>query len=134
EYDNKKYLSGDILNRINKLPVYHRAKIQSISALKSAIQGLVIQDLLLKEAEEKEYDSDSEVIETIAKLNNNSFIKYKRAEISEAKNFNESEFLDYYKKNIDYYSHEALLNVEQLLTPYKFFADTLKQMLTAGLQ
>jgi hypothetical protein len=97
KYENKSYTVNELEKRINDIPQFHRQKINSLELLNAAVKGIVTQDLLLKIAEEKNYDKDSEVKEVINKYNKNIFLKYKREEIHNSYQFSDSAIYDFYK-------------------------------------
>ena len=131
-YQNRVYSQKDILQRINAIPFFHREKISSAKALEATIKGLVLQDILFGLAEKKGYTKSEEVLATIEKYNSNIFLKYKRAEVAEAKTFPESDVRKFYDDNPAYFKNEDQINIQEIIVSRKTFADTLLEKIKSG--
>lgn len=132
EYDGKKYLSSLIEQKISEIPSYHKNKITSREALKAVIEGLIIQDLLYNEAISKGYDNVSVVKKTVAKLQANTFLKFKLLNILDAAIVSDSELIDYYKNNIHYFTLPEEINLQEILVDRKDLSDSLLELIKSG--
>ncbi len=131
-YGDKKYSVGQIEERINEIPFFHRRKINSLKALKDVVTGLVIQDLLYNRAAKEGYDKNPEVTEMIKKYDKNIFLKYKREEIAEKAVLPDSVFHKFYADNIHYFTIEPQLNVQEIVLNKKHLADSLLALIKDG--
>ncbi|MDP3583325.1 MAG: peptidylprolyl isomerase, partial [Ignavibacteria bacterium] len=132
KYQKRVYSQKDILQRISDIPFFHREKISSTKALEATIKGLVLQDILFGLAEKKGYTKSDEVLATIAKYNSNIFLKYKRAEVAEAKMFSENDIRKFYNDNPAYFKNEDQINIQEIIVSRKTFADTLLEKIKSG--
>ncbi len=131
-YNEKKYSIDELLNRIYEIPEFHRIKINSLESLKSAIKGIVTQDLLMNIAHEKNYHKDSEVISMIEKYNRNIFLKYKRNEIHNNYKFPDSAVYEFYKNNEIYFKAEPQYKIQEIILSNKKLADSLITLINGG--
>ncbi|MGE5845483.1 MAG: peptidylprolyl isomerase [Ignavibacteria bacterium] len=115
EFDGRIYRVSDIAEWIQELPSSYNERIKSVENLKSAIKGFIIQEKLLKIAEEKGYDENPEVLEASAKMGSNLFLKYKKEFIIDSYEISDSEALEFYRKNLDLFSSEKELNVQEII-------------------
>jgi hypothetical protein len=81
KYDDLKFSEQFIVDQLNGIPEYHKAKINSAEILKVVIKGIVMQQLLLSEVTIKGYDKVPAVIEMTEKLRKQNFLKYKIQQI-----------------------------------------------------
>lgn len=125
KYKNKTYTQKEIVARINEIPIFHRVKVNSLQTLDAVIKGFVLQDILMELAEKKGYAKSEEALNTVAKYRNNIFLKYKRAEIAEAKIFTEEEIRKFYSGNSVYFKKEDQLNLQEIIVDRKDLADSL---------
>jgi len=132
KYENKSYTVNELEKRINDIPQFHRQKINSLELLSAAVKGIVTQDLLLKIAEEKNYDKDSEVKEVVNKYNKNIFLKYKREEIHNSYQFSDSAIYDFYKNNPIYFQTEPEFKIQEIIVSNKRTADSLLALINQG--
>lgn len=115
KYGEKAYSAGEILQRLNDIPFYHRDKITSIENLKTVLKGLVLQDLLFDIAVKKRYDRDAEVLSTLKKYKGNLFLKYKRLEISNNANFPDSVISKFYNDNLVYFMTSPKISIQEII-------------------
>ncbi|MEW6654672.1 MAG: peptidyl-prolyl cis-trans isomerase, partial [Bacteroidota bacterium] len=132
KYQNMNYSQKEILNRINEIPFFHRERVDSEKNLEAVVKGFVLQDILLGLAEKKGYNKAVEVEKTIEKYNNNIFLKYKRAQVAEAKVFNQNEIVKFYNDNPVYFMNEDQINIQEIIVSGKAFADTLIERIKTG--
>lgn len=131
-YDGKVYNQIEIEKKIKELPQYHLVKLFSVEKIKAAIEGFIIQDKLMKIALEKGYDKEPKVNETFGKMSMNLFLKYKTKEILDNASINDSLVFKYYQDNLDLYSSENELNVQEIIVESKNLAETIKGDLING--
>ena len=117
---------------IHELPSSYKERIKNIENLKSVIKGLIIQEKLLKIAREKGYDKNPEVLETSAKMSGNLFLKYKKDFIIDRYQVSDSEALEFYRKNLDLFSSEKELNVQEIILRDQDSAQVIMQRLRNG--
>ncbi len=115
EFDGKIYTVSDIMEWIQELPSSYNDRIKNIEDLKSVVKGFIIQEKLLKIAEEKGYAKNPEVLEASAKMGSNLFLKYKKKSIIDGCEISDSEALEFYRKNLDLFSSEKELNVQEII-------------------
>jgi parvulin-like peptidyl-prolyl isomerase len=115
EFDGRIYTMSDITEWIQELPSSYNDRIKNIEDLKSVIKGFIVQGKLLNIAEEKGYDKNPEVLEASAKMGSNLFLKYKKEFIIDGCEISDSEALEYYRKNLDLFSSEKELNVQEII-------------------
>jgi parvulin-like peptidyl-prolyl isomerase len=132
EYKDQKVSQEEIENRLLNLPHFHRKKITGKENLKAIIKGFFLQDELIKIAIEKDYDKDPLINETIEKINNNIFLKYKFDEITYNFHITDSVLNDFYSMNIDKFSSERELNLQEIIVNNKELADSLLLMIKNG--
>jgi len=131
-YNDKQFTEQMIEQKINHIPLYHREKINSTEKLKIVIEGLILQDILYSIAVNKGFTEVPEVIETFAKLKNNTFLKYKMEEILENYILADSLVLNYYSENIKYFSTPREINLQEIIVADKELADSLFEALDNG--
>ncbi len=132
KYSNKTYTQNEIEKRILEIPYFHRQKINSIDALKTVVKGLVIQDILLEEALNKNYDTNPAVLSTIKKYEKNIFLRYKRTDINNNYYFSHDEVYKFYLDNPIYFMKPVLLNVQEIIVDDKLLADSLVNRIYNG--
>jgi parvulin-like peptidyl-prolyl isomerase len=131
-YNGKIYSQKEIENRLFEIPYFHRRKINSVELLKAAISGLMMQDVLYNIAIEKKYDSVPAVLNTIEGLNKKVFLQFKTLEILSGYKLPDSSTRKYYYDNIQTFSSNDEMNVQEIILPKKDFADSLKQLIISG--
>jgi len=132
EYEGKIYSQNEIVNRIDNIPLYNKEKIVSLETLQSVITGLLLQEKLLKIAHDKGYDSNPLVLDTFDKMSNNLFLKFKRKEIGDNSDVPDSSTLQYYSDNIQSFSSERELNLQEIILDDKHLADSLLNEIKSG--
>lgn len=131
-YGNKKYTRAQLESKILELPIYHRRKVTSEQNLKTAVKGLILQDLLLERAAKKGYSKVPIVQGTILKYHEYLFLKYKREEIANSKTVADSIVYKYYSDNLSSFKNENELNIQEIIVERKSLADSLLFMLKQG--
>lgn len=132
KYGKKVYTQKEIERRIEEIPAFHKAKINSLESLTAVVKGAVIQDILFDMAVEKGYDKNEYVEHTIGKYHNNIFLRYKRKEVSGSKSFPENEVLEYYKNNTAYFMEPPQVNLQEIIVKEKSLADSLHKEIING--
>lgn len=132
KYGSKKYTRREIEKSLIEIPVYHQEKINSLENLKTAIKGLVIQNLLLEFAKKKKYHKDPEVLSATNKYKENIFLRFKRKEISDKAEFAGSDIKKFYNDNSVYFMKSPELNVQEIIVSNKALADSLINEISKG--
>ncbi|MDZ7763008.1 MAG: peptidylprolyl isomerase [Melioribacteraceae bacterium] len=132
EYNGKIIYADEIIGKIEKLPEFHRTKIRSEKALNAAIEGFVIQDILLQEAESKGYDDNEILQRKYDTMLNNLFLKYKVEEVAKKTEVEDSVLKKYYENNLDFFSTYNEINIQEIIVDSKNLANQLKDRLAAG--
>lgn len=132
KYGKKVYTQKEIEKRIEEIPVFHKAKINSLESLTAVVKGVIIQDVLFDIAVEKGYDKNEYVEHAIGKYHNNIFLRYKRKEVSGSKSFPENEVLEYYKNNTAYFMEPPQVNLQEIIVKEKSLADSLHKEIING--
>lgn len=125
KYLNRNYKLGEIEKRINEIPAYHRNKITSLENLKSAIAGIVLNDILYKIATEKGYDKNPSVRKIMTKYHNVIYLGYKRKYISDNTVLPDSTVRKFYDENQNYFRASDEMNVQEIIVKDKALADSL---------
>ncbi|HVO73708.1 MAG TPA: peptidylprolyl isomerase [Ignavibacteriaceae bacterium] len=115
EYNGSTYKVSDLMNWINELPSSYDERIKTLDDLKNIIKGFFIQEKLLQIARRKGYDKDPELLKTSAKMEDNLFLEHKNREIVDNSQVSDSEALEFYRKNVDLFSREKELNVQEII-------------------
>lgn len=131
-YKNKEYSLSDIEKKLSEIPSYHLIKINTLKDLSSTVESVFIQEELLSVAYSKGYDSVIAVENVIEKLQNNSFLKFKKEEIMGKTVIPDSLINEYYKNNLHRFSAPKMLNLQEILVDTKELADSLMQLLQKG--
>ncbi len=131
-YKGHKYTVLDLLNKLKIIPKFHLRKINNLRKLKTAIKGILIQDLLYDIAKSKGYDKVPAVRKTLKSLNMMTFLRYKMDEIMRSAYFPDSAVIDYYKKNISMFSEPRKLKIREIIVKDKDLADKLILKLKQG--
>lgn len=131
-YEGKVYSGNEIEQKIHTLPDYHKKRITSIENLKSAINGILINEMLYETAVSKGYDTSKVVLDKYEKYEMATFMKYKKDEIINKGFISDSTAFKYYKDNITSFSTEPELNLQEILVNNKELADNLVELISAG--
>ncbi len=131
-YKNEEYYTNDILEKIENLPEYHREHISSPGAIKIAIEGFVVQEKLIKTAEDKGYDKSEIMLETYETMLNNLFLKYKLIEVARKTFVEDSLLKKYYYENIDFFSTHDEINIQEIIVKDKRLANNLLRRIEKG--
>lgn len=131
-YGDRVYSQAEIEQKISDLPSYHRNRINSIENLQTAIEGMLIKDTLYIIAISKGYDTTSVVLDKIEKYNMNTFLKFKKGVIISDAQLPDSVVFNYYKNNINSFSAEAELNLQEILVNSEELANSIIKLLNEG--
>lgn len=131
-YKNQSYTVQEVKEKINSLPYYHRSKINSKKKVKTIIKGFFLQDELLKIAEDKKYDEVPLVLKTKEKMLNGTFLKYKRNQIVSDAQFPDSTLKLIYNENINNFSTDPQINVQEIIVEDELLAKKLVSKLNEG--
>ncbi len=131
-YRNKIYSQAEIEQKILNVPEYDRNLLTGVDRVKESVTGLMMQDVLLKIAKEKGYDTTHYVTETFDKLANNIYLNFKRKEVISAIPVTDSEVVKYYKSNIGYYTKENEMNVQEIILGGDSLARIIERKIQSG--
>jgi parvulin-like peptidyl-prolyl isomerase len=131
-YQGKKYSLSELKTLLDEVPKYNLEKLSSVKNIKEAILGILMQNKLLKIADNKGYDTLSYVKDTFNKLANNIFLNYKRTEVINKINISDSELVKYYNDNISYFLNENEMNVKEIIIGDPLIVINVKEKLTSG--
>ncbi len=132
KYKDKVYDQVEIEKRISELPSYQRKRINSIESLKAAIEGLLLKETLYNIAVNNGYDTTRVVEEKFEKYKMNLYFKYKNDEIIRSAELPDSIVFKYYKDNINLFSTEPELNLQEILVDNNELADSIIILLKEG--
>jgi parvulin-like peptidyl-prolyl isomerase len=132
KYGKRKYTVKEIELKLLNTPEYDRALLKNVSDVKNGIQALVMQDVLLRIAKKKGYDTTSDVADTYAKLANDIYLRYKRQEVLDLVPVNDSEITKYYNANIAYYKEENEINVQEIIVDNDSVSLAIKNKIAHG--
>ena len=132
KYGSKRYTQNEIEKKIDEIPVFHRDKLSSLENLRSVIDGLVLQDVLYKLAEEKGYDTCKAVQNVIPKYNTVVFLEFKRREISDKSVLPDSVVKKFYEDNPQNFTGADQINVQEILVRSQSLADSLATLIKEG--
>jgi parvulin-like peptidyl-prolyl isomerase len=132
EYNKEFFNAADIYRWIDILPSNYKTRIKNIQNLKDAIKGFLLQEKLLKVSEEKNYDKNPEVLEMLSKTDKNLFLKYKKKLITDGFKVMEQEALDFYNKNLDLFTSERELNIQEIIIDNSDLAGEIMRKLIVG--
>ncbi|MDO8549454.1 MAG: peptidylprolyl isomerase [Ignavibacteria bacterium] len=131
-YNERIYSQAEIEQKIFDLPYYHKERINSIETLKAAIEGILIKDILYSIAINKGYDSAEPVLSMIEGYKKNIFLEFKIDEITKSSYIPDSIVFNYYKNNINNFSNERELNLQEILVDDQNVADSLLKLISDG--
>lgn len=131
-YKKKQYKFSDIKDRLFEIPNYHFKNINSKKKLKTALKGLILQESLLKLAEEKGFDKSEYVTKKLSNMKTNLLMKYKISEIMANSIIDDSLVYNFYKDNPDFFSTHDELNVQEILVDNLELAKEVKNKINGG--
>jgi parvulin-like peptidyl-prolyl isomerase len=131
-YKDRIYSQAEIEQEISDLPLYHRNRINSIESLQAAIEGMLLKDTLYDIAISKGYDSTEAVLKRYDKYKMSTFLKFKKDEIISNAQLPDSIVFNYYKDNINSFSTEAELNLQEILVNSEEMANNLVKLINEG--
>jgi len=133
QYKKIKFSVNELLKKLKGIPFFHRRKIKNIRLLKSAIEALLIQELLYKIALDKDYDKAPEVEHTFKELSIDTFLKYKMNEIASNSTPKNKEVMNFYKRNISMFAEPRKITIQEIIVKEKPLAYRLFKKLKRGI-
>ena len=132
KYNDKVYNQAAIEKRISDLPSFHRNRINSVRSLQAAIEGMLLNDTLYNIAISKGYNSTEAVLNKFDKYKMRSFLKFKKNAIISNAQLTDSIVFNYYKDNINSFSTEPELNLQEILVDNEELANSIVKLINAG--
>jgi len=132
KYKDRVYSLAEIEHKISDLPLYHRNRINSIESLQAAIEGMLLKDTLYNIAISNGYDSTEAVLKRYDKYKMSIFLKFKRDEIVSNFQLPDSIVFNYYKDNINSFSTEPELNLQEILVNSEELANSIVKLINEG--
>jgi parvulin-like peptidyl-prolyl isomerase len=131
-YKGRTFRLNYLLTKITDFPKYHLEKINSVTSLKNAVKGLILQEILLEIANKNNFEKASEVKSVTAKYEKNIFLRYKRTEIADKSVFPDSVLNSFYEDNIVKFMESDKINVQEIIVKENLLADRLVSELREG--
>ncbi len=123
---------NEAFEEIRSLPRSTRSRIRSIEHLKAALKGIAVQQKLLKDAQDKDYDQ----LDVFQKKYENWFganlIRFKYDRIYQDIQIPDSALIAYYEKHIKEFIREEHLNVQEILVLSEHDAGNIIEKLNQG--
>jgi len=132
KYRDKIFSQSEIEQKISDLPDYHKNRINSIESLEAAIQGMLLKDTLYNIAISKGYDTTEAVLNMYEKYKMNTFMEFKKNEIISNAQLPDSVVFSYYKENINSFSTEAEINLQEILVNNEDLAKSIMKLVNEG--
>jgi parvulin-like peptidyl-prolyl isomerase len=132
KYDDMNLTEQFVINQLNQIPAYHRARINNVEVLKTAIKGITMQQLLFAEVIKKGYDKVPIVVETTNKLKKQIFLKYKMQYILSEIQISDSSLEMFYEKNLSSFKYPDEISIQEILVEDKSKADSIYQLYLNG--
>jgi len=132
KYKDRVYSQAEIEKKISDLPLYHRNRINSIESLQAAIEGMLLKETLYNIAISKGYDLTEAVGNMYDKYKMSIFLKFKKDEIISNAQLPNSIVFSYYKDNINSFSTEAELNLQEILVNSEEIANRIMKLINEG--
>lgn len=130
--NDKEYTCGEIFDKVEYLPAYHEQKIDSERKLQTVIKGIFIQESLLDSVYQKGYDELPVVKKMLKKGEEKVFLQFKITEILRDVDFPDSVMKKYYYENLNVFTAEDQINVQEIIVYRKSLADSLFTDLQTG--
>jgi parvulin-like peptidyl-prolyl isomerase len=102
------------------------------STLHAAIRGVLLQERLLEIAHQKGYDTLAVVLTAFRQAEDALFLRQRIEEITVARSVSDSEAQEYYRKNVQAFSSENELNVQEIIVRDRTLADSLRLAISQG--
>ena len=132
KYDDTSLSEQFVINQLEQIPAYHRARINNVEVLKTAIKGITMQQLLFAEVVKKGYDKVPIVVETTNKLKKQVFLKYKMQYILSEIQISDSSLEMFYEKNLSSFKYPDEISIQEILVEDKSKADSIYQLYLNG--
>lgn len=129
-YLQKSYSQNVIEKSLADIPAFHKDKLSSIDNLKTAIKGIILQEILYKMATDKGYDTCYAVTRLLPNYHTSIFLEFKRKEIYDRTTLPDSTISEYYKENLKNFTGQNKINVQEIIVKTKALADSLKTILS----
>lgn len=121
-----------IVEQLNQIPTYHRTRINTAEVLKTAIKGIIMQQLLYAEVVKKGYDKVPVVMEASDKLQKQVFLKYKMQNVLSDVQVSDSLLKIFYEKNLSSFKYPDEISIQEIIIENKSKADSIYQRLVNG--
>jgi parvulin-like peptidyl-prolyl isomerase len=132
KYDDMNFTEQFIVDQLNRIPEYHRTRINSSEVLKVVVKGIVMQQLLYREVIEKSYDKVPAVVEMTNKIKKQVFLKYKMHEVLSLAQVTDSSLKIFYNKNPKSFKYPNEISIQEILVENKSKADSIYKLFLNG--
>lgn len=132
KYDDINFSEQFIVDQLNGIPEYHRARVNSSEVLKLVIKGIVMQQLLYREVTEKGYDKVPVVVEITNKIKKQVFLKYKIQGVLSQAQVADSSLKIFYNKNPKSFKYPNEISIQEILVENKSKADSIYKLFLNG--
>lgn len=127
--DDKVITYDDVQNFINLLDPKTQAALNNDEGIKKILNELVTQELLLKEAREKELDKEKEFIDQRNKQEENLLKQYSIAKLFSGIKITDEDLLNYYESHKEYFVTGDTYEASHILVKTKEEAENAKNRL-----
>ena len=127
--DDKVITYDDVKNFINLLDPKTQAALNNDEGIKKILNELVTQELLLKEAREKELDKEKEFIDQRNKQEENLLKQYSIAKLFSGIKITDEDLLNYYESHKEYFVTGDTYEASYILVKTKEEAEHAKNRL-----
>lgn len=127
--DDKVITYDDVQNFINLLDPKTQAALNNDEGIKKILNELVTQELLLKEAREKELDKEKEFIDQRNKQEENLLKQYSIAKLFSSIKITDEDLLNYYESHKEYFVTGDTYEASHILVKTKEEAENAKNRL-----
>ncbi|MDP4115523.1 MAG: peptidylprolyl isomerase [Bacteroidota bacterium] len=132
-YENTTYTQSDIENKLKEVPRKLLTGIQSVTDLKYAVGGLLLQDKLVKMADSKGYFNTPDVAIMYNKMVKGVFLETKKEIIARNAVVSDEDIKDFYNENRDVlFRAPDQINVQEIIIDSRPLADSLKLLIDKG--
>ena len=122
----------EIIRLLSRLPADQRMEITSHESLRAAIRGVILQERLLRIAQEKGYDTVDVVREAMQRGEESLYLRSRLQEIVTNADVSDEDLHRYYEQQLPDFMTESEMQVQELIVGRKELADSLKMLLDRG--